>query len=77
MSSYVKPKNPYAIGDNIVTACKSNRISLGTLAADVGVPYTTLGYWCRGLSTVPAYNLYLIAKRLGVTVEQLLEGCDG
>lgn len=77
MSNYARPKNPYAIGDNIIDACKRQHMTMSTLAADVGVPYTTMGYWCRGLSTVPAYQLYLIAKRLGVTVEQLMEGCDG
>ena len=56
----------------ITELCKANGTSRYKLCQEIGVKYESMIKWDRHAPNV--YSVYKVAKALGVTVEDLIEG---
>ncbi len=72
----IKPPNMHAIGNNIFVITREKKITQGSLARAVGMNDSMLSRRMNGEGEFSAYELYLIAKRLGVTMDSLMKGVE-
>ena len=68
--------NKYAIGNNNRLLCKMKKITLQTLANEIGVGHQTMSNWINGHRQITSYGLYRVSKVLGETMERLMEGIE-
>lgn len=61
------------IRSNIPFLCKKNKVSRIMLSEKTGIPYATILRYVRGERDCPATDAILIARTLGVTVEELYQ----
>lgn len=60
------------IGTRIAVALKLNRMRQKDLAKELGVPDSTVSYWCSGGRVPDVHRLSEIARRLNVSTDYLL-----
>jgi transcriptional regulator with XRE-family HTH domain len=72
----IKPPNMFAIGKNISVLTMDKKITQGSLARSVGMNDAMLSRRMNGVGEFSAYELYLIAKKLGVTMDSLMKGVE-
>lgn len=69
--------NNMAIGKNIHRRLLINGVTQKKLAEEIHVTQVTMSRWINGERNPSVYGLYRIAKYLGVTMEELMEGIEG
>lgn len=60
-------------GKNLKSVLKEKNISQIMLSEIVGIHYMTINYWATGKSLPCAEYLALIAKALGVSIDELMK----
>lgn len=66
-----------AIGKNIHGWLLINGVTQKKLAEEIHVTQATMSRWMNGERNPSVYALYRVAKYLGATMEELMEGIEG
>lgn len=61
---------------NVLRYAEAKNLSLSDLAGSAGVMHYRVVKWQRGVGSPPPGAIVRFARALGVTADQLLEGCD-
>jgi len=68
--------NRYAMGDNIAIRLRKQHRTQKEMCEALGYNYYTLSAQLNGHNKMSAYQLYRIAKYLGCTMDELMDGVD-
>ena len=69
--------NKEAVGNNIRRRLRINGITQKELTKELHVTEATVSRWVTGERQPSVYALYRMARFLGATMEELMEGVDG
>jgi len=66
----------WTIGDNLLLRLECADMSLKDLHETTGISYSTMSNYTRGICVPNAVNLKRMAKALGCTMDDLMEGVE-
>ena len=68
--------NYEVVGNNIKKAIESSGKSIEEIVKETGFSYDSINSWRTGRARPTSRGLYLLSKSTGVSMDDLMKGCD-